>query len=193
MENVGQQFITSTRLPDTSIQPDIVTRGIRDVKEIGAIGLEFLPYYNYGLGEETWERFRQLSTSQPEPDFPDWDVYGFGTPAYVSLFKDSLRAAKDADIVLDYALGANQAQGVPAVPGTPGLAVQLLMGNTTIPPGGRFSAPVPQPQLNHEALTANLLFMHPLQDYGAHNLTAVLAYELVMGKTSMIPVSLQSN
>lgn len=126
-----------------------------------------------------------IDPNQPfvEPDFPDWDVYGFGTPAYVALFKDALNAAKDAGILLDLAVGANQGQGVPAVPGTAGLAMQLLMGHATVSPGGNVSGPIPQAQQPIDAIRSGLQFMHPLGDFQSPNLTAVLAYELLPGKT----------
>ncbi len=172
-------------MPDASIQSELVARDIHEAKAIGAGGLEFLPYYLYGLGEESYERSAG-TTNQSIRVLPDWDIYGFGTPAFVSLFKESLKAAKEADLLMDYSLGANQGQGVPAVPGTPGLAVQLIMGNATISPGESFSGPLPEPQGPLPIIQSGLQFMHPLEDYGGHNLTAVLAYELVSCKLHQI-------
>lgn len=154
---------------------DAVARDFRDAKEAGAGGLELLPFYLYGAGEEWFQRNKQY----PIPKLPDWSKYGFGTPAFVDLFKDSLSAAHDAGITLDYALGANQGQGVPSEVGTPGLAVELLMGNTTITPLGGFSAPVPQPRQPSASILSGLGFMHPLEQFGTPNLTAVIAYEVL--------------
>jgi len=168
-------------LPDASVPSEYVVRDIHEAKAIGAGGLEFLPFYAYGAGDESYKRNMVTNPDQPfvEPDFPDWDVYGFGTPAYVALFKDALIAAKDAGILLDLPLGANQGQGVPAVPGTAGLAMQLLMGHTTISPGGNVSGPVPEAQQPIDAIRSGLQFMHPLEDYQRPNLVAVLAYQLL--------------
>lgn len=172
------------RLPDASVPSEYVVRDIHEAKAIGAGGLEFLPFYAYGAGDESYKRNMVTNPDQPfvEPDFPDWDVYGFGTPAYVALFKDALIAAKDAGILLDLPLGANQGQGVPAVPGTAGLAMQLLMGHTTISPGENVSGPVPEAQQPIDAIRSGLQFMHPLEDYQRPNLVAVLAYQLLPGK-----------
>ena len=119
-----------------------MSRDIRAAKEVGAGGLEFLPYFLYGEGQETARR----RGDEVIPNLPDWSRYGFGTPAFVDLFKDSLKAAKDVGILLDYALGANQAQGVPSEVGTPGLAVELLMGNAQVSPHEMFDGPLPQAQ-----------------------------------------------
>lgn len=81
---------------------------------VGAGGFEFLPFYLYG--------FRDNS----EVPLPDWATYGFGTPAFNEIFKGALQAAQDNGILMDFAVGANQGQGVPSVPETPGLAVHLV-------------------------------------------------------------------
>lgn len=166
------------RLPDASVSSDVVARDIHDAQEAGAGGLELLPFYLYGLGEQSVQRANQT----PIPDLPDWSKYGFGTPAFVSLFKASLKAAQDSGILLDYAVGANQGQGVPAEPGTLGLAVELLMGNTTITPQGGFSAPVPQARQPSATMLSGLGFQHPLEQFGTPNLTAVIAYQVLSGK-----------
>ncbi|KAF2187908.1 hypothetical protein K469DRAFT_567905 [Zopfia rhizophila CBS 207.26] len=161
-------------LPDASIPSDIIAKDIRDAKAAGAGGLEYLPFYLYGLGN-----------SIPGLGPPtDWTKYGFGTPAFVSQFKDSLRAAEAAGILMDYALGVNQGQGVPSEVMTPGLAVQLLMGNTTITPKGSYSAPVPQPGRPQDRLLSRLNFMHPLEQFGTPNLTGVIAYQVLSQTTN---------
>lgn len=164
---------------------EYVVRDIHEAKSMGAGGLEFLPFYAYGAGDESNRRNMATNPDQPlvEPDFPDWDIYGFGTPAYVALFKDALQAAKDAGILLDLPLGANQGQGVPAVPGTAGLSMQLLMGHTTISPGGNATGSVPEVQQPIDAIRSGLQFMHPLENYQSPELVRVLAYQLLPGKT----------
>ncbi|KAF2472794.1 uncharacterized protein BDR25DRAFT_157719, partial [Lindgomyces ingoldianus] len=159
-------------LPDASVSPGIVTKDIHDAKAVGAGGLEYLPFYLYGL----------VGNATPPTD---WTKYGFGTPAFNSLLKSSLKAAKDTGILIDYALGANQGQGVPSEVMTPGLSVELLMGNTTITPYGGISAPVPQPHQPSSSITSGLTFMHPLEQFGTPNLTAVIAYQVL----SQTPVS----
>lgn len=120
------------------------------------------------------------------PGLPDWSKYGFGTPSFVSLFREALQAAEKNNLIMDFALGANQAQGVPAEVSSRGLAVQLLLGNTTVMPNGSFSAPVPQARQPPEIIQEGLGFMHPLEQFGTPNLTAVIAYQVLsVGATNM--------
>lgn len=149
-------------------------RDIRAAKEVGAGGLEFLPFYLYGFGIESLRG----SGREVFATLPDWSRYGFGTPAFVDLFRDSLKAAQDADVILDYALGANQAQGVPSQVSTAGLAVQLLMGRTEISPHENFDGLLPQAQQPPDYILSGLNFQHPLEQFGTPNLTAVMAYKI---------------
>ena len=84
------------------------------IAAVGAGGLEFVPFYLYGL---TADR-----TDRPT----DWSKFGYGTPEYNNLFKEALRAAERENMVMDFAIGANQGQGAPAKPMTEGLAVHLV-------------------------------------------------------------------
>ncbi|KAF2108840.1 hypothetical protein BDV96DRAFT_636539 [Lophiotrema nucula] len=168
-ENPTPEFRPKFRywLPDASVSSAIVADDFEDAKDAGAGGLELLPFYLYGMG---YTKYSGL---------PDWSKYGFGTPAFVSLFKDALKAAEKNGILMDFALGANQGQGIPAEVSTPGLAVELLMGNTTITPKGSFSAPVPQARQPSASILSGLNFMHPLEQFGTPNLTAVIAYQVL--------------
>ncbi|KAJ4289046.1 hypothetical protein N0V90_011388 [Kalmusia sp. IMI 367209] len=161
-------------LPDASIPSDVVAKDIRAAKEAGAGGLEILPFYLYGRGEESARR----DGANPVPQLPDWSKYGFGTPAFVDLFRDTLETAEEVGLLVDYALGANQGQGVPSEVSTPGLAVELLMGQETVAPRGSFNAHVPRAQQPSSSILSGLSFMHPLEQFGTPNLTAVIAYQV---------------
>jgi hypothetical protein len=133
----------------------------------------------------------------------NWNVYGFGTPAFNDLFQAALNGSKESKVRMDFAIGANQGQGVPAVPGTPGLAVQLvsifsfhrskdwphnngqvkMLGSTSVHAGQRYSSTVPPPAELSSVLQSGLTFMHPLEDFGTPNLTAVIAYQVLNGNT----------
>lgn len=100
--------------PDASVDAKTVQNNIKSAGEIGAGGVEFLPFYNYG---------GQLS---PAPNGSNWSKYGFGTPAFRELFLAALRAHKEAGLAMDFALGPNQGQGVPADPTDEGLQWDLV-------------------------------------------------------------------
>ena len=92
---------------------DIVRKDIASVVDVGAGGVEFLPFYLYGL---------------PGGGAPptDWTKFGFGSPAFKDLLKGALQETKEQGLVMDIAQGANQGQGVPSAPLTSGLAVELV-------------------------------------------------------------------
>jgi hypothetical protein len=101
-------------LPDASVDIETVQKDIQAAGALGAGAVEFLPLYNYGG-----------SLAGP-PSGADWATYGFGTPAFRHIFKASLQAVKSAGMRMDFALGANQGQGVPAETTDPGLHWDLV-------------------------------------------------------------------
>jgi hypothetical protein len=44
----------------------------------------------------------------------DWDIYGFGTPAYNKVLLAALQATKDNGLIMDFEMGPQSGQGVPA-------------------------------------------------------------------------------
>jgi hypothetical protein len=75
--------------------------------------LQLVPFYYYG-------------NPSGAPPLTDWNVFGFGTEVFRSLFKGALEAAVENNILMDFALGASQGQGTPAEPRTEGLSLQLV-------------------------------------------------------------------
>lgn len=102
-------------LPDASVNAETVKADIKSAGAIGAGGVEFLPFYNYGGG-----------LGGP-PAGVNWSTYGFGTPAHLGLFTSALEAHKDAGLVMDFSLGPNQGQGIPAHPDDEGLQWDLVI------------------------------------------------------------------
>ncbi|KAF2643404.1 hypothetical protein P280DRAFT_394111 [Massarina eburnea CBS 473.64] len=167
-------------LPDASVPSTAVTKDIQAAQAAGIGGLEILPFYFYGFSNGASSvAIGTIQNFTSVPDLPDWSKYGFGNPAFVDVFKDSLSAARDAGITLDYALGANQGQGVPSETGTVGLAVQLLLGNATVEAGEGFAGKIPEPGVVPDVLASGMGFMHPINFWNTPNLTAVIAYEVL--------------
>jgi hypothetical protein len=137
-----------------------VARDIDEIAAVGGGGLEFLPFYNYGLG----------------PAVTDWSIYGFGTEAFKGLLSAALDATALNGLVFDFAFGPNQGAGVPSEVATPGLAMELVYGTTTIVGGETFSGPVPVANINFNALTG---FMNPPEPWGKNKLIAVVAGQLL--------------
>ncbi|KAJ5954301.1 hypothetical protein N7501_008580 [Penicillium viridicatum] len=101
-------------LPDASVDPTVVASDIRSAAEVGAGGIEFLPYYGYG------------GTIGGNPPGSDWVTYGFGSAPFQHLLQMALEAAKENSILVDIVLGPNQGQGVPASPDADGIQWDLV-------------------------------------------------------------------
>ncbi|OTA67976.1 hypothetical protein K449DRAFT_364494 [Hypoxylon sp. EC38] len=155
-------------LPDAGISESILQADIANISAVGAGGFEFLPFYLYGLVGSTYGP-------------ASWAEDGYGTSKFKRVFGVAAQAARDNGVVMDFAIGANQGQGVPSAPETPGLAIELLFGNATISPRQVFSGPVPPPGQVVQELLDGLGFQHPLEQWGAANLTGVIAAKVVKG------------
>ncbi|KAE8137002.1 hypothetical protein BDV38DRAFT_293566 [Aspergillus pseudotamarii] len=142
-------------LPDAGVDKGIVSTNIKDSGERGAGGIEFVPFYNYG-GE----------AGDPPPQ-ADWVTNGFGTPAFRDVFRAALQAHKEAGLLMDFALGPNQGQGVPASSDDPGLQWDLVP----------FSVPV----------GSNETFQGPLPGWGTGELIAVVLAEVLSQTNISLP------
>jgi len=101
-------------LPDASVDVDTVAADIAAAGSIGAGGIELLPFFEYG-GE--------LGSM---PAGADWATYNFGTVPFRNIFAAVLTAHEENGLVMDFSLGPNQGQGVPASPDNPGLQWDLV-------------------------------------------------------------------
>ncbi|KAL1617257.1 hypothetical protein SLS56_011061 [Neofusicoccum ribis] len=109
----------------------LVAENIQDAGAIGAGGVEFIPYYGYG---------GTIDTYFPESN---WSKNGFGTPAFLEMFQTALEAHKSYGMVMDFALGPNQGQGVPAESNDEGLQWDLASHSSVVPTNGSFSGVIP--------------------------------------------------
>jgi hypothetical protein len=98
-------------LPDSSVDADLIASNIIDAGLKGAGGVEYLPFSGYG-GDL--------------PPGSDWVTYGFGTPAFKDQFRSALLGHQQHGLSMDFALGPNQGQGVPAFPNNEGLMWDLV-------------------------------------------------------------------
>lgn len=101
-------------LPDPSVDVATVKANIKSAGAIGAGGVEFLAFFNYG---------GQIGGVPPGTD---WSTYNFGTPAFQTIFRAALEAHKENGMFMDFALGPNQGQGVPAQTDDEGLQWDLV-------------------------------------------------------------------
>ncbi|KAL4940392.1 hypothetical protein BDV06DRAFT_230334 [Aspergillus oleicola] len=118
-------------LPDASVPISTVRKDIKSSAAIGGGGVEFLPFYNYG------------GAMGGAPNGSDWATYGFGTPAYRDMFVAALRTHKELGLRMDFPLGPNQGQGVPASWGDEGLQWDLISFTVRVPACGVFEGSIP--------------------------------------------------
>ncbi|KAE8454643.1 hypothetical protein EG329_000266 [Mollisiaceae sp. DMI_Dod_QoI] len=122
-------------IPDASVSHSVVARDVQAAAAAGAGGLECLGFYLYG-GPPT---NGGAGVAAPV----SWAKYGFGTDEWNSLFKSMVQATKDNNLILDFAMGPNQGNGVPASIDSDGLMWDLVIFNSTVPLGGSFDAILP--------------------------------------------------
>ncbi|KAK5096104.1 hypothetical protein LTS08_007710 [Lithohypha guttulata] len=117
-------------LPDASVNTSFLVDDIVQLAARGAGGIEFLNYYDYG----------GVIATGPATD---WNIYGYGTPAYRDVLKAALQVHKDLGLVMDFSMGPQSGQGVPAEPYEPGLAYNLNYFNVSLSADETFADTVP--------------------------------------------------
>ncbi|SCO30892.1 uncharacterized protein FFMR_02093 [Fusarium fujikuroi] len=152
-------------LPDADVDHDVLRADIQDLQKLGAGGLEFLPFYNYGFGG--------VNDSKME-------TYAFGKPAFRDVLQIALEATKANGLSMDVALGASQGQGVPSKPLTPGLAVQLVYGKVSVKGGEKFDGALPAADIKWNE---NLGYIHPQEKFGGSRLIGVSAAAVASSKS----------
>ena len=142
---------------DASVNLSVVTEDVKAIGKAGAGGLELLGYYLYG----------DLSTFGGQLASPlqsDWTIFGYGSPAWSEFCLSShfsieranvltrqtenlvdtvLTAAKEHDLLVDFAIGPNQGAGVPAPYNDDGLLWDLAGSNSTFSTDEGFDGVLP--------------------------------------------------
>ncbi|KAJ5605313.1 secreted protein [Penicillium lagena] len=117
-------------VPDASVDLSYVADDIEGAAAAGAGGIELLGYYLYGANPGTFVPV-------------DWSTYGWGTPAWKKLFDAVIQTTIEHNLIMDFAMGPNQGQGVPAHEGDDGLLWDLRLSETSIAVNGSFNDTVP--------------------------------------------------
>lgn len=88
-----------SRLPDASVSARQVANDINEIHKVGAGGLEFLAYYNYG------QYIRADVDAKILPG--NWSKDGFGSQPFNNLFATALSTAVDKGLMFDIPLGGS--------------------------------------------------------------------------------------
>ncbi len=147
-------------IPDASVPASAVQSDIAALAAASAGGLEFLGFFNQG--------FPPIST--------DWSVYGFGTKVFKDILKAALQTTVEHGLRFDFAIGPNTGAGVPAVPRTEGLAMELVYGARVMNASDKAGAlPPPMLRFNHGPLDG---WVHEPENFGPSELVAVVAAQV---------------
>ncbi|KAK3321282.1 hypothetical protein B0T19DRAFT_466605 [Cercophora scortea] len=144
-------------LPDASVPASAVQSDVSEIAKVSGGGLEFLGFYNYG--------FSHAST--------DWSLYGFGTAKFKEVFKAALETAAKYGLAFDFAIGPATGAGVPAIPQTAGLAMELVYG-TKLLNASEKAGSLPRPVLDFNRGFLNG-WVHETENWGSSELVAVVA------------------
>ncbi|ERS95284.1 hypothetical protein HMPREF1624_08161 [Sporothrix schenckii ATCC 58251] len=117
-------------IPDACVDLDQVYDDISQAGLRGAAGVELLGFYLYGASRGTY-----VPT--------DWNKYGWGTPAWKNVLDTAIQAHDDHGLLMDFAMGPNQGQGVPAHENDTGLMWDLVPHYVIVAAGGSFHGTVP--------------------------------------------------
>ncbi|KAK4186481.1 hypothetical protein QBC35DRAFT_553987 [Podospora australis] len=150
--------------PDASVSASAIASDISALANVSAGGLQFLPFFNQGFSQ---------------PTTTDWSTYGFGGAAYKRLLHEALRATDQHGLIFDFAMGPHTGDGVPAVPRTEGLAMELVYGHSFVTiRNGKITGNIPSPQLdfNKGFLSG---WVHEPENWGASTLVAVVVGRVV--------------
>lgn len=101
-------------LPDASVDPEIVKADIKSAGSIGAGGIELNPLFQYG------------GQFGARPPGANWSSANFGTPLFQNILRASLEAHEENGLRMDFGIGPNQGQGVPASVEDEGLMWDLV-------------------------------------------------------------------
>ncbi|KAH6985202.1 hypothetical protein EDB80DRAFT_869204 [Ilyonectria destructans] len=99
--------------------------------DIGAGGAEFIPFYQYG------------GDAGGVPPGADWTKYGYATRPFLELFRQALEVHKSRGLIMDFSLGPNQGQGVPAESDDEGLQWDLVPFSAPVPANGLLGGQIP--------------------------------------------------
>ncbi|EFX01772.1 secreted protein [Grosmannia clavigera kw1407] len=117
-------------IPDAHVNTSRVAADIAEAGARGAAGVEVLGFYLYGG-----------ATGEYVP--VDWNEYGWGTPAWKRVLDAAIQAHLDNGLLMDFAVGPNQGQGVPAEEDDEGLMWDLSPFAADVPLGGSFDDEIP--------------------------------------------------
>ncbi|KAF2101748.1 hypothetical protein NA57DRAFT_64457 [Rhizodiscina lignyota] len=147
-------------IPDAFVDDDVLYNDLKEIKDAGWGGAEVICLENYGI---------ELAVVDPAE-------YGYGGTKWRQKFNTLLRAAKELNLTIDFALGPTQGASIPILdPDSPGMNTELAYGQINLTSGQTFSDILPGPEKVDAGYANPPDFYPPLINYTNKFVAAVAA------------------
>ncbi|PNP57249.1 hypothetical protein THARTR1_02779 [Trichoderma harzianum] len=147
-------------VPDADVEDAVLYADLQQIKQAGWGGVEVICLENYGI---------ELAVVDPA-------VYGYGGDKWRQKFNTMLRASKDLDLLVDFALGPTQGASIPILdPDSPGMNTELAYGTVNLSSGQVFSGDIPAPGRTNAGYANKPDFDAPFTNYTNKFVAAVVA------------------
>lgn len=147
-------------VPDADVDDDVLYADLREIRDAGWGGVEVICLENYGI----------------EPAVVDPAEFGYGGASWSRRFRTMLRAARDLNMTVDFALGPTQGASIPILdPDAEGMNTELAYGQANITSGATFSGALPPPGETDAGYANEPEFTAPFQNYTNKFVAAVVA------------------
>jgi hypothetical protein len=167
--NVPNEFATPQGLarpafrywvPDADVEDNVLYADLQQIKQAGWGGAEIICLENYGI---------ELAVVDPA-------IYGYGGDRWRQKFNTILRASKDLDLLVDFALGPTQGASIPILdPDSPGMNTELAYGSVSLISGQNFDEVIPPPGRTDAGYANKPDFDAPFTNYTNKFVAAVVA------------------
>ncbi|KAH0522946.1 hypothetical protein TsFJ059_006725 [Trichoderma semiorbis] len=147
-------------VPDADVEDAVLYADLQQIKQAGWGGVEVICLENYGI---------ELAVVDPA-------IYGYGGDRWRQKFNTMLRASKDLDLLVDFALGPTQGASIPILdPDSPGMNTELAYGIVNLSSGQAFSGDIPPPSRTNAGYANKPDFDAPFTNYTNKFVAAVVA------------------
>lgn len=147
-------------VPDADVDDHVLYSDIKEIHDAGWGSVEVICLENYGI----------------EAAVVDPAIYGYGGTRWAARFNTMLRAAKELNLTIDFALGPTQGASIPILdPDTEGMNTELAYGQVNVSSGETFNDALPPPGETDSGYANTPDFYAPFKNFTNRFVAAVVA------------------